>query len=607
MLSNRAVAAGEYPNAATPVTLRMIGARIGQLVVTHLLGEGGMGAVYAAEHEILRTRRAIKVLLPEWTQNAMVVQRFVNEARAAASIQHRNIIAIHDCGQLASGSWYIVMDHLAGSTLSRFRTSQAGPLSTHLVLELLASIASGLEAAHATGIVHRDLKPDNIFLIQHGENVRHPIILDFGIAKLGEHDTAGLTRTGMSAGTPAYMAPEQVRDMKLVDRRSDVYALGVIAYELITGGWRPYQDPAERGRYGQLPAAEIYHRQMSREPPPPRQHVASIPDRWAAAIRGAIDSDPSRRPQTPRDFVLALAEATLGAGELPSGMSIVRSHAPELLQPARSSEPVRSSDVGALTSASRPLVASDARGMSVATPVPETEPPDTSLDQGKARSKRHRIFSVLAGVGAGGLLAFAISSSLGQPTTSPPSVTAREPDLARPLLSTPAFEPSPSPSAAPASDPASRVAPPAVTPEAIVPAPGNSEPSTLAPGKREAIALAPGKPSLEAAPRQLPPVPVARPQPSAPRESTRTAPEPAGTAAALPLTREPVTGADLDRKWRAVLSEIKALQKSKGPGATDPLFARWRRINILSAMSTPESRTNAVRELAEIRKALAAL
>jgi serine/threonine protein kinase len=316
----------------------MIGAQVGQLVITRQLGEGGMGAVYLAEHRVLRTPRVVKVLLPQWTQNEMIVQRFVNEARAAASIQHRNIIAVHDCGQLANGSWFIIMDYLEGGTLARFCASQGGPLSIHVALQILAPIANGLEAAHGANIVHRDLKPDNIFLIQHDSNPHHPIILDFGIAKLGEQGNA-VTKTGHMAGTPAYMAPEQMRDLRVVDRRSDVYALGLIAYQMVTGGWLPYQDANES--FGELSAAEIYHRQMSRAPIDPRQHVASIPDRWAHAILAAINSDPARRPQTARAFAIMLAEATPADPFEQAGTQIVRTYARELLEIGNMLETVR--------------------------------------------------------------------------------------------------------------------------------------------------------------------------------------------------------------------------------------------------------------------------
>ncbi|MDQ3366252.1 MAG: protein kinase [Myxococcota bacterium] len=320
----------------------MIGAQIGQLTIKRKLGEGGMGAVYYAEHQVLRTPRVIKVLLPQWTQNAMIVQRFVNEARAAASIKHRNIIEVHDCGQLPDGSWFIVMDYLEGGTLAAFCASQGGPLSMHAALQIIAPVANGLEAAHAANIVHRDLKPDNIFLVQHETNPHHPIILDFGIAKLGEADGGAVTRTGMMAGTPAYMAPEQMRDLKIVDKRSDVYALGVVAYQMITGGWLPYASKNAPHEYNDLSAAEIYHRQMSQPAVDPRHRFDGVSDRWANAILAALHPDPARRPQTARAFALLLAEATPGDAFEAAGTDIVRTYAHELLEIGNLLETVRS-------------------------------------------------------------------------------------------------------------------------------------------------------------------------------------------------------------------------------------------------------------------------
>ncbi len=319
----------------------MIGAKIGQLTVKSKLGEGGMGAVYYAEHELLHLRRVVKVLLPQWTQSEMLVQRFINEARAAAAIQHRNIIQVHDCGQLSDGTWYIVMDYLEGGTLARFGGSHGGPISPHLTLQILAPAAAGLEAAHRAGIVHRDLKPDNVFLTQHEQNPHSPVIIDFGIAKLGEREGGAVTRTGMMAGTPAYMAPEQMRDLKLVDKRTDVYALGVIAYQMLTGGYLPYQEESTLDEFNQLSAAEIYHRQMSRPPIDPRERCAGISERCASAIRTAIDPDPARRHQSPRAFVLKLAEATEGDGFMASGTDIVRAYASELLEIGNLLETVR--------------------------------------------------------------------------------------------------------------------------------------------------------------------------------------------------------------------------------------------------------------------------
>ncbi|MBA3455858.1 MAG: serine/threonine protein kinase [Deltaproteobacteria bacterium] len=314
---------------------------LGSLTITRQIGEGGMGAVFLAEHRVLKTLHVVKVLLPQWTQNATIVQRFVNEARAAAAIQHRNIIRVQDCAQLPDGHWYIVMDYLDGGTLARYAGSQGGPLAPQLILHIVAQIGNGLTAAHDREIVHRDLKPENIFLSTREGNPHHVTILDFGIAKLGELDGEPTTRTGQMAGTPAYMAPEQMRNLKSVDPRTDVYALGVIAYQLATGGWLPFQDGGAPSSYYEISAAEIYHRQLTTAPIDPRRRVPSISEAWANAILAALHPDPARRPQSTRQFVLMLAQATAGDDFWPSGIEIVRNHARELLDIGNMQETVR--------------------------------------------------------------------------------------------------------------------------------------------------------------------------------------------------------------------------------------------------------------------------
>jgi serine/threonine protein kinase len=211
-------------------------ATIGQYRVTGVIGRGGMGAVYAAEHALLGRPAAIKVLLPELSQRQEIVMRFFNEARAATAIRHPGIVEIYDFGWTPEGAAYIVMEHLEGETLSR-RASHAR-LSWQTALAIARQIAGALGAAHAKGIVHRDLKPDNIFLVLDpevpgGERIK---LLDFGIAKLAG-DTAPnvhVTRTGAVMGTPTYMAPEQCRGVP-IDHRADLYALGCILFELCTG------------------------------------------------------------------------------------------------------------------------------------------------------------------------------------------------------------------------------------------------------------------------------------------------------------------------------------------------------------------------------------
>ena len=212
----------------------MDGMTIGQYRVTGLIGRGGMGAVYAAQHTLLGRSAAIKVLLPELSQKQDIVTRFFNEARAASAIRHPGIIEIYDFGWAPTGAAYIVMEHLEGETLGQ-RASRVR-LRWPAVLAIARQIAGALAAAHAKGIIHRDLKPDNVFLVPDpevpgGERIK---LLDFGIAKLADPSSSNMTSTGTLMGTPTYMAPEQCRGVA-IDHRVDLYALGCVIYELCCG------------------------------------------------------------------------------------------------------------------------------------------------------------------------------------------------------------------------------------------------------------------------------------------------------------------------------------------------------------------------------------
>jgi eukaryotic-like serine/threonine-protein kinase len=212
----------------------MDGTTIGQYRVTGLIGRGGMGAVYAAQHTLLGRSAAIKVLLPELSQKQDIVTRFFNEARAATAIRHPGIVEIYDFGWTPTGAAFIVMEHLEGETLAR-RASRVR-LRWPAVLAIARQIAGALAAAHVKGIVHRDLKPDNVFLVADpevpgGERIK---LLDFGIAKLADSSLANMTSTGTLMGTPTYMAPEQCRGVA-IDHRVDLYALGCVIYELCCG------------------------------------------------------------------------------------------------------------------------------------------------------------------------------------------------------------------------------------------------------------------------------------------------------------------------------------------------------------------------------------
>jgi serine/threonine-protein kinase len=237
----------------------MLGEVFGNYRVTGAVASGGMGAVYRGEHALIGKPAAIKVLLPEWSANREIVNRFFNEARATTAIRHPGIVEIFDFGHHESGRAYLVMELLDGEPLSA-RLGRVGRIAEPIAVGLIRSIVGALAAAHRAGIVHRDLKPDNVFLVRDPDvpGGERPKLLDFGIAKLGEGPGGAgttnvrATRTGMVLGTPTYMAPEQCRGAGTVDARADLYAIGCIFYEMLAG--RP---PFVAEGAGELMAAHL--------------------------------------------------------------------------------------------------------------------------------------------------------------------------------------------------------------------------------------------------------------------------------------------------------------------------------------------------------------
>lgn len=236
---------GERPSVRPGGAESLVGLVLGgRYLIERLLGEGGMGAVYQAEHTHMRKRLAVKVLHPEMSRLPEVVARFEREAMAAAHIEHPNVAAATDFGKLDDGSFFLVLEYVEGKSLRD--AVNEGRLELGRAIHITRQIASALARAHGLGIVHRDLKPENVMLVAREDDLNVVKVLDFGIAKVpvgelvGDHKTPGqaLTQLGMVYGTPEYMAPEQALG-QVVDARADLYALGVMLFEMLTGV-RPY-------------------------------------------------------------------------------------------------------------------------------------------------------------------------------------------------------------------------------------------------------------------------------------------------------------------------------------------------------------------------------
>jgi eukaryotic-like serine/threonine-protein kinase len=276
----------------------VIGERINNVEIVRLLIEGGMGTIYEAEHLLMRRRFAVKVLRRELGADSALVQRFLNEARATNQIRHPNIVEVTDAGVLPSGLPYFVMELLVGENVAD-RLARVGPLGVELALDIALQTSSAVHAAHQAGIVHRDLKPENLFLtadprVQGRELVK---VLDFGIAKLRGEVSVVRTNAGAVLGTPAYMAPEQCRGKPdQVDHRADVYALGVILYEMLTGV-TPFVTED---------AIEMMMLQVRTPPPALRARRADVPERVEAVVMKALAKDPAHRFQSLAEMMEAL-------------------------------------------------------------------------------------------------------------------------------------------------------------------------------------------------------------------------------------------------------------------------------------------------------------
>ncbi len=266
----------------------MIGEQFGNYRAISLLGEGGMGAVYLAEHPGIGRRVAVKVLHRNYIRDENLLGRFLNEARAANAIRHPNIIEILDSGTIADGTPFLVMELLEGESLGG-RIRRVGALPTPIAVEFAYQTASALGAAHKKGIVHRDLKPDNLYIVPdpHEPDRERIKVLDFGIAKLQQGSAADSvkTRTGTLMGTPIYMSPEQCRGTRAVDHRSDIYSLGVILFEMLTG-----QPPFVSEGFG-----ELVNMHLNVAPAAPSSRNPAVPPALDAIVLHMLEKNADQR------------------------------------------------------------------------------------------------------------------------------------------------------------------------------------------------------------------------------------------------------------------------------------------------------------------------
>jgi tRNA A-37 threonylcarbamoyl transferase component Bud32 len=270
------------------------------------LGEGGMGSVYLAEHTTINKRLAIKVLSPEYSHKQDLVDRFLQEARAASMIEQENVVEITDFGSTPGGSVFFAMEFLNGEDLAG-TIKREGPLPWSRVRVMMLQVCTALSAAHAAGIIHRDMKPENCYRIKRGSNEDFIKVLDFGIAKVQSDEGdggKGLTRTGMIFGTPEYMSPEQAKGEK-VDHRVDIYAAGVILYELLTGRV-PFTADTFMG---------ILTKHMFEAPPAPSMVApdCAVPPDVEAIILKALQKDRDYRFQSMAEMARAIEAVGTGA------------------------------------------------------------------------------------------------------------------------------------------------------------------------------------------------------------------------------------------------------------------------------------------------------
>ncbi|MCA9559889.1 MAG: protein kinase, partial [Myxococcales bacterium] len=296
------------------------------------IGVGGMGTVYLGVHTRIGQKVAIKVLHERYAGDAQLTLRFENEALTYGQVTHPNLVNLHDYGRTHDGTFFMVLEYCPGISLAQL-LRQEKRLEPPQATDIILQVAQGLGAAHAAGIVHRDLKPENVILTETRPGRYHARLLDFGIAKRLDDDGPRLTQAGMVFGTPEYMAPEQARG-ETVDARSDVYALGCVFYELLTG--KPPFTGSNK--------MNVMHRQASEVPPPPSFKLdTEVPGAIETAVMRCLEKRPDDRFPDAATLIEAL-DGALGADRLTPMPLAPAAAAPATEAPSATSAPQVSSE-----------------------------------------------------------------------------------------------------------------------------------------------------------------------------------------------------------------------------------------------------------------------
>ena len=273
------------------------GTTLGRYEIRRLLGQGGMGCVYEAQHRDLKKRVAIKTLLPSLASNADAKERFLREGEAASRIRHPHVVDVTDLGSEGSVI-YLVMEYLEGEDLARLLSRQ-GFLPATQAADIMLPVAAAIATAHEQGVIHRDLKPENIFLARSAYGAAHPKVLDFGISKvLGDSRARALTGTAATMGTMHYLPPEQLRAAREADARSDQYGLGTILYECVTGQ-RAFEEESFYLLLKKIAEGEFIRPSVKRP---------GLPERMEAIILRAMSLDPLARFDSVKQLGAALLE-----------------------------------------------------------------------------------------------------------------------------------------------------------------------------------------------------------------------------------------------------------------------------------------------------------